>query len=76
MARVKPPPLKNPRDKEKTREQAEAYARELNIDERMLPILDGHDVEILHALSPREINRVVSMMLEDRLTETKKPAFH
>ena len=53
-----------------------AYARELNIDERMLPILDGHDVEILHALSPREINRVVSMMLEDRLTETKKPAFH
>lgn len=52
-----------------------AYAAELGIDERMLHKLDGEDIKILTSLSPREINRVVRMMLEDQLT-VKSPALH
>jgi len=53
-----------------------AYAKDLSVDQRMLPVLDGDDIEMLTSLSPREINRVVRMMMEDRLTKNKKPALH
>lgn len=53
-----------------------AYAKDLSVDQRMLPVLDGDDIEMLTSLSPREINRVVRMMIEDRLTVNKKQAMH
>ncbi|MDP3211733.1 AAA family ATPase [Methylotenera sp.] len=53
-----------------------AYAKDLSVDQRMLPALDGDDIEMLTSLSPREINRVVRMMMEDRLTKNKNPAMH
>lgn len=53
-----------------------AYAKDLSVDQRMLPTLDCDDIEMLTSLSPREINRVVRMMMEDRLTKNKKPALH
>ena len=53
-----------------------SYADDLEIDVRMLPQLDGDDYEILKTLSPREINRVIRMMIEDRLTVNKKQVMH
>jgi len=53
-----------------------AYAKDLSVDQRMLPALDGNDIEILTSMSPREINRVVRMIMEDRLTKNKIPAMH
>ena len=53
-----------------------AYAKELGVDPRMLPMLGGDDIEMLLPLSPREINRVVHMMMEDQLTKNKCPAIH
>lgn len=48
-------------------------ARELDLDERMLPELDVDDQEILsRCKSPRDINRAVRMMIESKIVSNYK----
>jgi hypothetical protein len=48
------------------------FAKEMGIDQRMLPSLDGEDMEMLRRCqNPREINRMVRMMLEHALVQTQ-----
>ena len=46
------------------------FAKELGMDQRMLPSLDAEDLDILRRCrNPREINRTVQMMIEQRLVQ-------
>ena len=45
------------------------FANDLQIDSRLLPVINIEENEILKRLSPREINKVVRMMLENKLIE-------
>lgn len=48
------------------------FAKEMGIDQRMLPSLDGEDMEMLRRCqNPREVNRMVRMMLEHALVQTQ-----
>lgn len=55
----------------------ESYALELGIDPRMLPTLNGEDVEwlVTKCKSLREIARVTKSILEDRMC-SDRPLFH
>lgn len=50
-----------------------SFAKQLGLDPRMLPKLDVEDLEILDRCSnPREINRLVRTMIENKLVDFKK----
>ena len=53
------------------------YAKELRIDERMMPLLTNEDIEFLieGCKSLREISKVTRRILEDRMC-AKKPVMH
>jgi ATP-dependent Lon protease len=49
------------------------FAHELGIDYRMLPTLDHEDVNVLrNCRSPREINKIARMMIEDKMVSDRK----
>lgn len=52
------------------------YAIELGVDARMLPSISIEQIEILKKLTPREINKVVRMMIENQLVEKVQMAMH
>ena len=53
------------------------YAKELRVDERMMPLLTNEDIEFLieGCKSLREISKVTRRILEDRMC-AKKPVMH
>jgi hypothetical protein len=54
-----------------------SFALELDIDLRMLKILDGDDYDVLRRCkNPREINRTVRMIIEDGLVKTRQGMRH
>jgi hypothetical protein len=54
-----------------------SFALELDIDLRMLKILDGDDYDVLRRCkNPREINRTVRMIIEDCLVKTRQGMRH
>lgn len=54
-----------------------AFAQKMGLDQRMLPQLEGDDMEILRrCTSPREINRMVQMMLERALVQIQHGLKH
>lgn len=49
-----------------------SYAGDLGVDSRMLPALEADALEILRRCrNPREVNRTVRMMIEERLVESR-----
>ena len=49
------------------------FAKELDIDRRFLPSLDGHDFEVIKLCKgPREINRIVRSVIEKRMVNDRK----
>ena len=50
------------------------FAADLDIDERMLPKLDGQELKALEGLTPRAISSVVRRMMEIKLSV--KPEYH
>jgi len=49
------------------------FSHELGIDYRMLPVLDNQDVDVLrNCKSPREINKIARMMIEDKMVTDRK----
>jgi len=54
-----------------------AFAQKMGLDQRMLPLLDGEEMEILRRCkSPREINRMVQIMLERALVQIQHGLKH
>lgn len=52
------------------------YAAELKIDVRMLPSIGFEQFELLQKLSPREINKVVRIIIENQLADKANVTVH
>lgn len=53
------------------------FAKELGLDQRMMPVLDVVDLDVLRRCrNPREINRTVRMMLENGLVKSRQGRRH